>query len=394
MRILLTFAGGRGHLEPLIALARAAEAARHTVAFVGRPWMREQVEVAGFAAFDAGSDVGLAPVRLPLAEADLEQDMRDVGSGFARRVGSGRAADLLPLYAEWRPDVVVCEEFDFGAMVMAERLGVAHATVLISATGAFVRREFVAGPLDVVRMEHGLSSDPGLEMLSRLLVLTPFPPSLRDPGLPLPPTAHHVRLSTLDAAQDETAPPWLTRKRDTPTVYVTLGTVYNMESGDLFQRVLAGLRDLAVQVVVTVGRDLDPRELGAPPENVHVERFIPQAVLLPHCDVVVSHAGSGSVLGALTHGLPMVLVPIGADQSLNAGRCRALGVAEVLDAVRATPEMIGAAVSNVLADSKAREVAASIRHEISAMPGPEHAVTLLERLASERAPIVNPLVGR
>jgi UDP:flavonoid glycosyltransferase YjiC (YdhE family) len=390
MRILLTFAGGRGHLEPLIALAHAAEAARHTVAFVGRPWMRPQVEAAGFAAFVAGSDVGLTPERLPLAGADLEQDMRDVGSGFARRVASGRAADLSSLYAEWRPDVVVCEEFDFGAMVIAERLGVPHATVLVSATGAFVRNEFVTGPLDAVRAEHGLSRDPDLAMPSRFLVLDPFPPSLRDPDLSSPLTARHVRLSTLDATQDETAPSWLTRKDDTPTVYVTLGTVYNMESGDLFQRVLAGLRDLAVEVVITVGRDFDPRELGAQPANVHVERFMPQAVLLPHCDVVVSHAGSGSVLGALTHGLPMVLIPIGADQPLNASRCRALGVAEVLDAVGATAEMIGAAVSNVLADGKAREVAARIRHEIVAMPGPENAVTLLHALASERAPIVQP----
>ena len=390
MRILLTFAGGRGHLEPLFSFARAAEAARHTIAFVGRPWMRPQIESAGFAAFAAGSDVGLTPKRLPLADADLEQDMRDVGSGFARRVASGRAADLLRLYTEWRPDVVVCEEFDFGAMVIAERLGVLHATVLISATGAFVRSEFVAGPLDVVRAEHGLSGDPGLEMLSRFLVLAPFPPSLRDPDHSLPPTAHHVRLSTLDAAQDETAPSWLTRRDDTPTVYVTLGTVYNMESGDLFQRVLAGLRDLAAEVVITVGRDFDPRELGAQPANVHIERFMPQSVILPHCDVVVSHAGSGSVLGALTHGLPMVLIPIGADQPLNAGRCRALGVAEVLDAVGASPEMIGAAVSKVLAGGKAREVAARIRHEIAAMPGPGRAVTLLERLSSERAPIMQP----
>ena len=112
---------------------------------------------------------------------------------------------------------------------------------------------------------------------------------------------------------------------DVPTVYFTLGTVYNMESGDLFQRVMAGLRDLAADVIVTVGRDLDPDELGPQPPNVHIERFVPQAELLPHCDLVVSHAGSGSVLGALAHGLPMVLIPIGADQPLNAARCRDAG---------------------------------------------------------------------
>jgi len=190
MRILFTFAGGNGHLEPLIPLARAAEAARHTVAFVGRPWMIPQVDAAGFPAFAAGSDVGLTPKRLPLAEVDLDQDMRDVGSGFGHRVARGRAADILPLCAEWRPDLLVCEEFDFGAMVIAERLGLPYATVLVNATGAFVRPELVAGPLNDVRAEHGLPPDPGLAMLNRYLVLSPFPASLRDPGFPLPTTVY------------------------------------------------------------------------------------------------------------------------------------------------------------------------------------------------------------
>ena len=387
MRILFTFAGGSGHLEPLIPLARAAEAMGHTVAFVGRPWMIPQVDAAGFPAFAAGSDVGLTPERLPLADADLDQDMRDVGDGFGRRIARERAADILSLCMEWRPDLLVCEELDFGAMVIAERLALPHATVLVSATGAFVRREHVAGPLDEVRAEHGLPGDPSLAMLGRYLVLTPFPPSLRDPDSPLPTTAHHLRLLTFDTAQSEAAQPWLTRRGDVPTVYFTLGTVYNMESGDLFQRVLAGLRDLPINLIVTVGRDLDPDELGAQPINVHVERFVPQAALLPHCDLVVSHAGSGSLLGALAHGLPMVLIPIGADQPLNAARCEALGVAQVLDAVGATPEMVHAAASRVLADAGFRGTAMRIRDEIAALPGPEHAVTLLDKVASERAPV-------
>ncbi len=385
-RILFTFAGGNGHLEPLIPLARAAEAGRHSVAFAARPWMVPQVHAAGFPAFVAGSDLGLTPKRLPLAEADLDQDMRDVGSGFGRRVARERAADILSLCTDWRPDLLVCEEFDFGAMVIAERLGLPYATVLVSATGAFVRPELVAGPLDEVRAEHGLPRDPSLDMLSRYLVLTPFPRSLRDPGFPLPATAHHMRLASLDVATSEAGPPWLTHHGDVPTVYFSLGTVYNMESGDLFQRVLAGLRDLPIGLIVTVGRDLDPDELGRQPANVHVERFMPQAALLPHCDLVVSHAGSGSVLGALAHGLPMVLLPMGADQPLNAARCQALGVAAVLDAMSATPEMVRATVSRVLANAGSRMAAERIRDEIAALPGPDHAVTLLERLAAERAP--------
>ena len=171
---------------------------------------------------------------------------------------------------------------------------------------------------------------------------------------------------------------------DAPTVYFTLGTIYNMESGDLFQRVLAGLRDLPINVVVTVGRDIDPDEFGPQPASVHIERYVPQASLLPHCQLVISHGGSGSVMGALAHGLPMVVIPMGADQPLNAARCATLGVAHVLDAAAATHATVREAVSRVLEDSAYRLAAARIRDEIAASPGPEHAVTLLERLATQK----------
>lgn len=52
-----------------------------------------------------------------------------------------------------------------------------------------------------------------------------------------------------------------------------------------------------------------------------VERFIPQAQLLPQCDLVVSHGGSGSVIGALAHGPPSVLLPMGVDQPQRPAEC-------------------------------------------------------------------------
>ncbi|MCG8349481.1 MAG: glycosyltransferase [Chloroflexales bacterium] len=383
MRILFTFAGGSGHLESLVPLARVAGLAGHTVAFAGRPWMVPKVEALGFTAFAAGSDIGLTPRRLPLAAVDLERDIRAVGTGFGHRVASGRAADLLPICADWQPDILVCEEMDFGAMIVAERLALPYATVLVIAAGSFVRPTAVAEPLNEVRAEHGLPPDPDLAMLSRYLVLSPFPPSYRDPAFPLPATAHTVRLLTHDATQNDASLAWVTRMDSAPTIYFTLGTIYNMESGDLFQRVLAGIRDLPINLIVTVGRDIDPAEFGPQPANVFIERYIPQTALFPHCRLVVSHGGSGSVMGALAHGLPMVLLPLGADQPLNAERCKTLGVARVLDAVAATPQIVRESVVGVLEDPSYRQAAEQIRDEIAALPGPEHAFMLLEQLVVE-----------
>ena len=189
------------------------------------------------------------------------------------------------------------------------------------AAGTFARPELIAEPLGRLRAAHGLPPDPELAFLSRHLVLAPFPPSYRDPASPLPPTARYFR--PFDPPPE--------RHAGATTVYFTLGTVFNLESGDLFTRVLAGLQELPVEVVVTVGRQIDPAELGPQPPHVRVERFVPQADILARCSAVVSHGGSGSVLGALAHGLPQVLIPMGADQPLNAARCEQLGVARVLD---------------------------------------------------------------
>jgi UDP:flavonoid glycosyltransferase YjiC (YdhE family) len=381
VRVLFTFAGGTGHFLPLAALAGAARLAGHAVAFAGQDAMVPTVEAAGFEAFASGGATLREPTgrRAPLLTVDLEREARAVRVTFAGRVARERAAALLALCAEWRPDVIVRDEIDFGAAVAAEAAGLPCATVLCIASGSFVPPALVHEPLSELRAARGLPPDPELAMLSRGLVLSPFPPSLRDPGAWA--SAHAFRLPAEHERADDALVELLTAIESGPVTYLTLGTIFNQESGDLFERALAGLRDLPCHVVVTVGRELDPASLGPQPANVHVLGFVPQSLLLPHVDLVVSHGGSGSLLGALSHGLPMVLLPMGADQPLTARCAEELGVARTLDAVGATPAVIAAAASDVLGDPGFRRRAKLVRDEIAALPGVEHAVGLLEQLA-------------
>lgn len=147
------------------------------------------------------------------------------------------------------------------------------------------------------------------------------------------------------------------------------------------------LRQLPVNVLVTVGRQIDPLELGEQPANVHVERYLPQAEILPHCQLVVSHGGSGTLIGALAYGLPMVLCAMGADQPANARRCSALGFGVSLNPMRLTPNDVVDSVASVLTNQSYRQVAQELQAEIADQPGPAPTVSLLERLAVERAPI-------
>ena len=118
-----------------------------------------------------------------------------------------------------------------------------------------------------------------------------------------------------------------------------------------------------------------------------MERFIPQTPLLPHCDLVVTHGGFNTVTGALNAGLPLVLLPLGSDQPYNAACCAHLGLGVVVAPEEFTPEAIRAAVREVLDNPTYQQNAERVRDEMAALPGPEQAVHLLERLAEERRPI-------
>src|SRR5207244_5475428 len=122
----------------------------------------------------------------------------------------------------------------------------------------------------------------------------------------------------------------------------------------------------SLRVVLTVGPDHDPAALGSVPANARVERTISHAAVLEDAALLVSHAGHGSVMKALWHGRPMVLVPWGRDQPGVAARAAALGVAAVVPREEATPEVISAAIDRVLDDEGMKEASRRQSERLSA----------------------------
>lgn len=390
MRVLLTVQPGSGHWFPLVPFAQAIEAAGHEVAFASTPDTCSALKAIGYQAFPAGAD-----------ETSEEEDARQKHMAnfspqeraafmwtnvFAGSRAERRLPDMLALMRDWRPDVVLRELTEFTGCIAAEQLDIPHAAVQITAFSP-ARHRLIIPQLNRLRESVGLSADSHQDMLYRYLLLSPRPPRFQDPDAPLPATTHLVRYVGFNRSGGDALPSWVKEMPDRPTIYATLGTVFNQLTG-LFHAILDALRDEEINVILTVGRNMDPAAFGTQPPHIHIERYIPQSLLLPHCDLVINHGGSGTIMDALGHGLPMVIIPIAADQPANARTCARLEVARVIELDNRTPGAIREATQEALYNPRYRRNAEQVRAEMNALPGLEHAVVLLERLVIERVPLL------
>ena len=375
MRILFTFVGGLGHLAPLLPLARAARAAGHEVAVAGSGGLAARIEEAGLRAYATSplphhSGAPTARDLTPLTHTDARATEVEFAENFADR-GARRMAGALPaVIDDFAPDLVVRDETDLGSTIATEIAGIPLVTHLVLASGLLIRPELVGPRLDAVRADRGLAPDPGLTRLTTGVALSDFPPSFRSPDSPLAVAPTYYRSATVPGARPRPA---------RPRVYATLGTIFNTVCGDLLERLLAGLTAVDADVLVTVGRQLDPDDFGPLPPHVRVERFVPQAEVLAEADLVVSHGGSGSLMAALAHGLPSLLLPLGADQPHNAVRGAELGVVHTLHAASVTPDEIAEGVQVMLDDDAMAASCRALADEMRTQPGLDSAVSALER---------------
>ena len=155
---------------------------------------------------------------------------------------------------------------------------------------------------------------------------------------------------------------------------------------EIMAAILEGLEALDVSVVATVGHDLDPAALGRRPASTRVAQYVPIAPLLETASLLVFHAGSGTMLAGLAAGVPLVVLPVNADQPVNAERCVAAGVAHSLPPGAHGPADVREAAGAVLGDERYAAAARRLQAEIAAMPAPAEVVPWLEALARQGTP--------
>jgi UDP:flavonoid glycosyltransferase YjiC (YdhE family) len=390
MRVLFITTPGLGHFHPLASLAQSLEARGHLVAFAALPSFASSIEASGFRFFPIGPTV-----REIHATADMKE-YAELTDPIARRelvrqrvapvvVPRVTLPDLLSWCESWTPDLIVDDNYEFAGRIAGDRLDIPYATLRVADIYRYADRHALVPALDAHRKSLGLPLDPDGAMLFRYLYLVNQPESFQMERESLPPTTFRYRRVVFDRSGAEQLPAWVHDLASRPTVYATAGTSVNRTPG-LLETFAAALADEPINAILTIGRDRDPAEFGALPHNVHVERYIPQSLALPVCDLVLSHCGSGTLYAALDHGLPMVNIPIGMDQLENAARCAELRLGVTVASSAVSVDAIRAAVREVLTDPSYRERAQRIQRDLHALPGPDAAVELLERLAVEKRP--------
>ena len=103
-------------------------------------------------------------------------------------------------------------------------------------------------------------------------------------------------------------------------------------AADIYRMAVQSLADLPVRALLTVGRKFDLNLLGTVPANVHVEAWVDQHDVFVHASAMLCHGGSGTVFGALSAGVPMVVVPLFADQFVNGALVSASGAGLTVEA--------------------------------------------------------------
>ena len=397
MRILFTTTPYPTHFQPLIPIARAAADAGHDVAVAAPPCLCAVVAAAGFRAIPAGYDDpdtgGADPPNSDLREAPPGLAARpwNHALGWRGMPAQRMASDLLPIVRQWRPSIIVREPMEFGGPIIAEHLGLPHA---VAGAVWFLTDDFeasiarIGSRLPALRRAYKLPPEPDVAMAYRYLTLAPMPRDWPAPDERVPSTTHFIR-ADVHADADEALPPWAHALPEQRTIHVTLGTVFNKTPG-LYAAIIAALRDEPINLVVAVGRDQDPAAFGPQPPHVRIVRFVAHAALLPHCDLIVTHGGYGTLMATLRHGLPAVVVPIMGDQPRNAQRIADLGAGAVVGPEDRTPEAIRGIVREVLGTPTYRRNAERLRDDMAALPGSAHAVHLLERLVAEKRPLLTP----
>jgi UDP:flavonoid glycosyltransferase YjiC (YdhE family) len=398
-RILLGAFGDPGHAFPMIALGRSLAARGHDVTL--QTWTRWQADVEG-----EGLTFAPAPEYQVFPNGPEPLDFYEAVVHATR--------DTLPLLRELSPEVVVADILTLAPALAAELEGIPRATLIphvhphgepgfpIYSVGARLPRTAAGRALwraGQRPLRRGLAlgreqlndtrSRLGLPPIDRvhggispeLVILGTFP-QLEYPRS-WPEHVHVVGPLMWEPATEEVElppPRFATDGRPEPLVLIAPSTAQDSQHR-LLHAAIEGLADAPLRVIATWNRRLPSRPLPLP-ANTRLVPWLSYSRTMPLCDVVVCHAGHGTLLRALSSGCSVLACPAVGDMNENAARLDWAGAGLRLPRRFVSPRSIRLAVERLLEEpsfpERAREMAAwAAAHDAGAQ-----AAALVELLSS------------
>lgn len=375
MRVLVATWAPGGNLPPLLAAGSVLARRGHEVTVLASAATADAAERLGFPILryrrSPDPDTGIA------FEAQAESVM-------ATMAGTDIALDATDALEDLSPDLAVVDCMLPAAIAAAQSTqtpvaslvhflyGLARTLMLQTGDGFTTDLRSLAVThrrLGLPPIRDGLSTWEAPELL---LVTAPRWVDV-EAGAP----DHVVHAGPLDVAADPRQSPAQRR-----TVLLTFGTTIMEGQTALIDRVGEAVAGLDLEAVLTLGPAVEPGAVHLP-DGVQAVAFADHDEVMPDCAAVVSHGGLGTVLRALAHGVPQLLLPLGRDQAFNAGRIEALdaGIQLPMDA---SPQQVRTALRTLLSDPRFAAAARSAANRIAAEAPDQTAAEALERTVTGR----------
>jgi N-glycosyltransferase len=380
MHVLFTALPYASHLQTFVPLGAALLATGHQVTVALPSFAHPHLAPYGF------DLVGIAHV----GDVPLGPPAPAIPEDFAGPLAWHNTAQYLHVAGQIRPDLVLREDTEFGGYLAAELLGLPHACIGSCGAANTLDPGWLLPRLDEHRKRLGLPPDPDGEALYRHAFIDFLPPAYSFARQQLPRTRAY-RLA-LPEHPGEAMPAWAASlPADRPLILAATGTNAQPHADSLARATVEALAEIECSAVV-VTRTAD---LATPPPHVHVVPYLPQSLLLPSCDLFISHGGLNSVRESLQCGVPLVLTPFGADQPHNAERCAAYGFGLVADPSTATVLSLRSACRAVLGDPAFTRRVRQAQRSFLTLPDARAAASDLASLASNhRTSTPRPAISR
>ena len=359
-RLLFAVLGGQGHATPTLPLVGELTRRGHHVDYACGPEFADPVTTVG-AQWVALP--GLPPFHPP-AHVGPEIVALWFRHFFAANAASFPA--LLERCRERRPDAVVYDATSWPARLVAAQLGIPAVRTVphLAANDSYrgVDQALTAGLDDDPTMaafatdvaafadEHQVELDVAATMdVPEALNLVFVPRAFQPAG-----ESFDDRFRFLGPLLGERAgePPWEPLDSQRPVLYISLGSIFT-DHPEFYRTCLQAFEDERWQVAMSTG-GTDPDTLGPRPPTVDVRPWFPQLQVLARAEGFISHAGMGSTMEALYHGVPLLTLPQMPEQVVNADRVSALGLGHRLDPERLDPDRLRQRVDEVTASPEIR----------------------------------------